>query len=65
MGNTYRKEKTFDEKRDNKPKKRWNAEVERKTNKNQNFIDVIYEDDEYIEYEDEYDDQELQHNRKK
>jgi hypothetical protein len=65
MGHTYRKEKTFDEKRDNKPKKRWHAEVERKTNKNQNFIDVIYEDDEFIEYEDEYDDQKFQHNRKK
>jgi hypothetical protein len=66
MGHTYRKEKIFDERKDNKPKKRWNAEVERKSNKNHKAIDVLYEDDEFIEYEDEYEeDQQVQYNRKK
>jgi hypothetical protein len=66
MGHTYRKEKIFDERKDNKPKKRWNAEVERKSNKNHRVIDVLYEDDDIIEYEDEYEeDQQIQHNRKK
>lgn len=63
MGNTYRKEKSFDERRDNKPKKRLNADYNRKDNKN-NFIDVAYEDDQDIEYEDEYDNT-IQHNTKK
>lgn len=66
MGHTYRKEKIFDERKDNKPKKRWSAEIERKSNKNHKAIDVLYEDDEFIEYEDEYEeDQQVQHNRKK
>lgn len=64
MGNTYRKEKSFDERRDNKPKKFRNADHERKLNKNQNLIDVIYEDDADIEYEDEYVDS-VQYNTKK
>lgn len=64
MGNTYRKEKSFDERRDNKPMKHRNADHDRKINKNQNFIDVIYEDDNDIEYEDEYVDK-VQYSRKK
>jgi hypothetical protein len=64
MGNTYRKEKSFDERRDNKPKKVHNAEYQRKINKNKKFIDVVYEDDEDIEYEDDYVDS-VQYNTKK
>lgn len=64
MGHTYRKEKSFDERFDNKPKKRRNADHDRKSNKNQNFIDVIYEDDDDIEYEDDYVEQ-VQYSRKK
>lgn len=64
MGNTYRREKSFDERRDNKPKKLRNADTDRKINKNQNLIDVIYEDDDDIEYEDEYVDK-VQYGRKK
>ena len=64
MGHTFRKEKSFDERKDNKPKKRWNAEIERKHNKNQSIIDVLYEDDDEIEYEDDYVD-EVQYNKKK
>lgn len=64
MGHTYRKEKSFDERHDNKPKKRRNADQERKINKNQKYIDVIYEDDDDIEYEDEYVDN-VQYSRKK
>lgn len=64
MGNTYRKERSFDERHDNKPKKRRHAEQERKFNKNQNLIDVIYENDDDIEYEDDYVD-EVQYGRQK
>lgn len=64
MGNTYRKEKSFDERYDNKPKKRRTYDQERKINKNQKLIDVIYEDDDEIEYEDEYVDN-VQYSRKK
>lgn len=66
MGHTYRKEKSFDDSKTNKPKKRWNADHERKQNKNQRIIDVLYEDDDTIEYEDEYEeDWPVQYNRKK
>jgi hypothetical protein len=64
MGNTYRKEKSFDERRDNKPKKIHIADYQRKNNKNQRLIDVIYEDDDNIEYEDDYVDT-VQYNTKK
>ena len=64
MGHTFRKEKSFDERKDNKPKKSWNAEIDRKYSKNQSVIDVLYEDDYDIEYEDNYVD-EVQYNKKK
>ena len=64
MGHTYRKEKSFDDSKTNKPKKRWTADHERKQNKNHRVIDVLYEDDDYIEYEDNYVD-EVQYNKKK
>jgi hypothetical protein len=63
MGNTYRKERSFDERRSSK--KRVAAEVDRKYNKNHRLTDVIYEDDEDIEFEDEYEFEEVQYNRKK
>jgi hypothetical protein len=65
MGNTYRKEKVLDERNSNKPRKRWSADIDRKQNKNQRLIDVVYEDDEFIDFEDEYESGPVQHNKKK
>ncbi len=69
MGNTYRKEKTFDERSSNKTKRHITAEHQRKTNKNRRVIDVLYEDDDEIDYEDDYEDdyepKEVQHNKSK
>lgn len=69
MGNTYRKEKAFDERASNKTKKHFTAEQQRKTNKNRRIIDVLYEDDDEIDYEDDYEDDyepdEVQHDKQK
>jgi len=65
MGNTYRKEKVLDERTSNKPRKRLSADVDRKQNKNQRLIDIIYEDDDLIDFEDEYESGTIQHNKKK
>ena len=64
MGNTYRKEKVLDERTSNKPRKRLSADVDRKQNKNQRLIDIIYEDDDLIDFEDEYESGTIQHNKK-
>ena len=61
MGYTYKKEKSFD---DRNSKKRLAADVQRKQNKYR-VRDVIYEDDEDIEFEEPNETYELQHNRQK
>jgi hypothetical protein len=66
MGNTYRKERSFDDRRNNK--KRVAADVDRKHNKNHRLADVVYEDEDDIEFddfEDYYESEELQHYTKK
>lgn len=63
MGRTYQKERSFDERRNTK--KRATAEVDRKYNKNHRLMDVIYEDDDDIDFEDEYEIEEFQHNKQK
>ena len=65
MGNTYRKEKVLDERTSNKPRKRLSADVYRKQNKNQRLIDIVYEDDDFIDFEDEYESGPVQHNEEK
>lgn len=69
MGNTYRKEKSFDEWSNNRSKKHKTAEQQRKTTKNQRLIDIVYEDDDEIDFEDEYGDDyepdDVQHNQQK
>lgn len=63
MGHTYRKERSFDERRG--AKKRVSAEVNRKHNKNHRLTDVLYEDDEEIDFEDDYEFEEIQYNKQK
>lgn len=62
MGRTFTREKNFDER--GKGKKRLIADRQRKENKNK-IIDVVYEDDEDIEIEDEYEFEQIQHYKPK
>lgn len=63
MGRTFTREKTFDDNR-GKGKKRLIADRQRKENKNR-IVDVVYEDDDDIEFEDEYETDYVQHNKQK
>lgn len=63
MGRTYNRDKSFDD-RSSKGKKRLLADQQRKQDKHR-IVDVVYEDEDDIEFEEEYEIDYFQHRKQK